>query len=182
MAWSVQVPWASRMSFVRRVVVEIAAVALSHAAVGVVVHGLGEAGTGAHVVRLPVALVALVVMVACAVRQRTFGARVGGSAVLARRTGGLAFYIVAETVMVDGLGWHVLHDPWLGLAPLGVLLACGGTAVVASIGVAASESVPRVRFSRPRAVLVRRFALARTTWSPRSWAAPLRGRAPPSTA
>lgn len=181
-AGAVHVPWLRPMSFVRRVVVEIAAVALSHAAVGLVLHGLGGAEeTGAHVVHLPIAIMAWVVLVASSWRPNTFGGRVGRPALLAQRTMGLALYVAAETVMVDGFGWHVLHDPWLALAPLGVLLACGGAAALAFVGVAVLESIVRVDVDRPRGRVIRRVSLTIAAWRSATWTSPAVGRAPPST-
>ncbi|WP_108665737.1 hypothetical protein [Euzebya rosea] len=170
------------MSFARRGAVEIASVVLSHAAVGAIVHGLpSDSAVGAHAVHLPMTVLAFVVMVAVACRQTAFRSRLGGAAVLARRTAWLASYSAAETVMVDGFGWHLFHDPWLFLAPIGVLVACSGAALIATVGVAIWEALPRAGFDRPRVALHHGFSPATATWRARLWASSALGRAPPLT-
>ena len=171
------------MSIWQRAFAEIAAVVLGHAVIGALVHALGGASAyDVHRVHLPLAVAALLLIVVCGCRQTSARARLGSPALLLGRTVGVVGYLVTETVMVDGFGSHLLHDPWLALAPLGVLLASSATAAITTAGLAIIEWWPRAGLEHAAAVLVRRDVEFLPVWHVGACVPSVRGRGPPTTA
>ncbi len=157
--------------------------ALCHAVIGMLAHGLsGAAAVGVHQVHLPVAVVALVVVVVRACQETSARSRLGSPSLVIGRTVGVVGYLVAETAMVDGFGSHLLHDPWLALAPLGVLLASGATAAIASVSLALIQWWPRAGLEPAAAVIPRGQVEVLPVWHSRFWVASVLGRGPPTTA
>lgn len=160
---------------------EVAAVTLGHAAVAGVFHLLPGGAGSVHEAHLPLTIVAFAMVLARAVRKQGFRDRFGSPQMLLWRTLGLGGYLMVEAAMVDGLGWHLLHDPWLALAPLGVVAAGAVTAVVATVGVALWNAWPRpLRKVLPTAAAGLVVAGVVDRMVAELWPGAVRGRAPPA--
>jgi hypothetical protein len=113
----------------------------AHAATGLLVHvGQHAASEDVHRVHGPIAVIALTALVWRTARRRQaprpHRARVGE---LLARLGLLSAFLVAETLLAEGSLVGVVHDPWILLAPVGVVVAHLATAAavrVAEVAVA----------------------------------------------
>ena len=104
---------------------------VAHAVTGWVVHVLHLGGNQpSHRVHVPLAVAAATLAVANVV-WRGQGSRSGetlGS--LGARFLLLSGYLFVEAGLIEGFGSHLLHDPWLLLTAVGVLLAHLGTSAM----------------------------------------------------
>lgn len=150
----------------------------AHAATGVLVHA-GPFGTpgAVHGVHAPTAVLAAVGVVLMATRRRTAGRKVDGWGGLVAKAVVTTGYLTGEAVVAEGYGTHLLHDPWILLAPAGVLIA---HVVSAGLATAVLTAMPQL-IGWPRQVtpvrqqVSTRVLVHRTMWV----GASARGRAPP---
>jgi hypothetical protein len=150
----------------------------AHAATGVLVHA-GPFGDPdpVHGVHAPTAVLAAVGVFLVATRRRGGGRDVDGWAGLLAKAVVTTGYLAAETVAAEGYGTHLLHDPWILLAPAGVLVAHVLSARLATVMVTSmQQTVVRLFLVTPVRLQVRgRFLDRLSVWG----SPPIRGRAPP---
>ena len=151
----------------------------AHAVTAVLVHAGGFAAVGGvHRVHVPLALLASVVTLVCASRRRRAGRAPSRPVGLVWRTLLVAGYLLVEAVPAEGVGPHLLHDPWVLLAPAGVVLAhlCALTFATALLRLVEVVSAPDGTGS---AVGLSRQGIDAGRVSGREPIADVLGRAPP---
>ena len=152
--------------------------AAAHAATGLLVHA-GPFGDpdAVHRVHVPTGVLAAVAIVLIATSRRTRGEHVGRWPSLLAKAAVTTGYLVAEAVIAEGYGTHLLHDPWILLAPAGVLLA---HVVSTSMAIVVVISMQRA-VGRPWHVTPLRLQIDGRLLDPVNvWVSPpVRGRAPP---
>ena len=80
-------------------------------------------GGDLHSVHLPLALLAVLAVVVHVVRRVMSGEAVPARGGLLTRTVLVVSFLLAEAGAAEGFGTHLLRDPWVLVAPAGVLLA-----------------------------------------------------------
>lgn len=112
----------------------------AHAVTGVLVHVGSLGGPDAvHAVHAPTGVLAAVAVVLLATRRRVGGQDIDRWAGLLTKAVVTTGYLAAEAVAAEGYGAHLLHDPWILLAPVGVLLAHVATWALAAAVVASMQ-------------------------------------------
>jgi hypothetical protein len=155
----------------------------AHAMTGVLVHvGPFADPSGVHRVHGPLAVVACTAVVLGAVRRLGVGRPMVRSLDVVMRAAVVTAYLLGEAYLAQGLGSHLLHDPWVLLAPAGVLLAHLLTRVLA---VSLLRVLPEPAETAGRlapALDEMRFAVVHSAAMSSWWCAAVRGRAPPQLA
>ncbi|WP_341252953.1 hypothetical protein [Euzebya pacifica] len=99
-------------------------VVAAHSMTGVLARAVtfGDGGD-LHSVHLPLALLAVLAVVVHVVRRVMSGEAVPARGGLLTRTVLVVSFLLAEAGAAEGFGTHLLRDPWVLVAPAGVLLA-----------------------------------------------------------
>ena len=153
----------------------------AHAATGVLVHAGSMGGPDSvHGVHAPAGVLAGLAVLIVTIRQRARGRDAASVRDLVARAALTTGYLTVEAVAAEGYGTHLLHDPWILLAPAGVLLAHMVTTALAT-AVVMSQARPSMRVVQATPVLPQVhwwFINRLRVWS----SSPRLGRAPPRSA
>ena len=106
----------------------------AHAVTGVLVHAGSLGGPeAAHAVHAPIGVVAAAAVVLLAVARRADGRHVDRWNGLLAKAVVTTSYLVLEGGAAEGYGVHLLHDPWILLAPVGVLVSHVAAGAMAAV-------------------------------------------------